>query len=129
MLRIDTVTEIVNGSPLTIPHQFRASPQATTTLLRVHGEGVLRDGDSFRTEGPDLIQPKAGAFALPPSGMGRVECAKGRSLLRVEGLAVATLDDDVRTCDERRPVAKADAVCLIDSRLLNVEQSPALTGQ
>lgn len=127
-VRIDLHTVVTPSGATVIEPQFVSTPaQATQDVLQIGTRPALREGDRFRCE----HCPKAGPFKNPlPAGTGEGSVSKpGQTILKVEGVLVATLAGTNSSCSEGvQEMPNRATVALGDRPIVFVEEQPVLVG-
>ena len=120
-----------NGTVLpAVPHVVHAVAKATQTLLKINGEPVLREGDTFNCG----YSPQAGVkfvrILSSMQGAGKIK-KNGKSFAKLLGKKVITLGDSNTTeCDGVQEQSNRLTVNVnLRNQILRIHGCVALTGK
>ena len=131
--RIDPLNEQLPDGKVVpaVPHVVNTEARATQSLLKINGEPLLRDGDTFDCGYSCKVGVKFVKTLRSLRGTGRFRSKKADSLLNVQQKCVITLGSSNTTeCDSCQEQMNRSTICVAPGmQLLSVNGNVVLTGK
>jgi len=130
IMRIDPLNEQApNGTVIpAVPHVVQAEAQATQSLLRIEGEAVLLEGDTFDCGYRPMAGVKIVRVLCSSQGTGKFN-KSGKNLAKVNGKNVISLAGSNTTENDGVQELPNRSTVTPKSMLLTIEGQAVLTGK